>query len=77
MVEMAQRFHVWQKYEDYQAFESAIECYQSAEIVQFYIRDSRKVLKANPCIQIKWPSRGSNQQPPLLKSSTLPTDLLD
>ena len=45
--------HVGQKYEDYQAFESAIERYQSAESVQFYKRDSRTVQKAMPYIQKK------------------------
>ena len=37
---------VGQKFEDFQTFESAIECYQSAESVQLYMRDSRTVQKA-------------------------------
>ena len=42
-VKMANSIHVGQKFEDYQAFESAIERNQSAESVQFYKRDSRTV----------------------------------
>ena len=34
-VKMAHSIHVGQKFEDYQAFEIAIERYQSAESVQF------------------------------------------
>ena len=45
---MAHSIHVGQKFEDYQAFESAIERYQRAESVQFYERDSRTVQKAKP-----------------------------
>ena len=37
-------------FEDYQAFESAIELYQSAESVQFYKRDSKTVQKAKPSV---------------------------
>ena len=44
-VKMA-HIHVGQKFEDYQAFESAIERYQSAESMQFYKRDSRTVKKS-------------------------------
>ena len=33
---MAHSIHVGHKFEDYQAFESAIERYQSSEGVQFY-----------------------------------------
>ena len=40
-VKTVHSIHVRQKFEDYQAFESAIECYQSAESVQLYKRDSR------------------------------------
>ena len=43
---MAQSICVRQKFEDYQAFESALEHYQRAESVQFYKRDSRTVPKA-------------------------------
>ena len=64
-----------------QTFESAIEHYQSAESVQFYKRDSWMVQKAKPRVQKKkkkkWPSRGLNQQPPVLKSGTLLTELWD
>ena len=52
-VKMAHSIHVRQKFEDYQAFESAIERYQSAESVQFYKRDSRAVQKAKPCVKKK------------------------
>ena len=54
-------------FEDYQAFESAIELYQSAESVQFYKRDSKTVQKAKPSVtppppkKKKWPSHGLNQ----------------
>ena len=70
---MAHSIHVEKKFEDYQAFESAIDHSQSAESVQFYKRDSRTVQKAKPHVQKKkkqekWPSPGSNQQPPVLKS---------
>ena len=47
---MAYSIHVRQKFEDYQAFESAIEGYQIAESVQFYKRDSKTVQKAKPRI---------------------------
>ena len=50
-VKTVHSIHVGQKFEDNQAFESAIECYQSAESVQFYKRDSRAVQKAKPCIK--------------------------
>ena len=50
---MAHSIHVCQKFEDYQAFESAIECYQIAESVQFYKRDSRMVQKIKPGVQKK------------------------
>ena len=50
-VKMGHSTHVGQKFEDYQAFESAIERYQSAESVQFYKRDSRAVQKAKPCFK--------------------------
>ena len=45
--------HVRHKFEDYQAFESATERYQSAKSVQCYKRDSRVVQKAKPCVQKK------------------------
>ena len=48
-VKTVHSIHVGQKFEDYQAFESAIERYQSEESVQFYKRDSRAVQKAKPC----------------------------
>ena len=48
-VKMAPSDHI-QKL-DYQAFESAIERYQSAESVQFYKRDSRMVQRAMPHVQ--------------------------
>ena len=44
-VKMVHSIHVRQKFEDYQAFESAIERYQSAESVQLYKRDSRRYKK--------------------------------
>ena len=50
-VKMALSIHVGQKFEDYQAFESAIERYQIAESVQFYKQDYRMVQKAQPRIQ--------------------------
>ena len=50
---MAHSTHAGQKFEDYQAFESAIERYQSAESVQFYKRDSTTVQKAKPSVQKK------------------------
>ena len=50
---MAHSIHVGQEFEDYQAFESAIERYQSSESVQFYKRDSRTVRKAQLRVQIK------------------------
>ena len=40
-VKTVHSIHVGQKFEDYQAFDSAIERYQSAKSVQFYKRDSR------------------------------------
>ena len=52
-VKMAHSIHVGQKFEDYQAFESAMERYQSAESVQFYKRDCRTVQKAQPRVQKK------------------------
>ena len=58
-VKTVHSIHVGLKFEDYQAFESAIERYQSAESVQVYKRDSRAVQKG----------------PPVLKSSTLMTEL--
>ena len=45
-VKTAHSIHGGQKFEDYQAFESTVERYQSAESVQFYKRDSRMVQKA-------------------------------
>ena len=48
-VKTVHNFHVWQKIEDYQPIEGAIERYQSAESVQFYKRDSRAVQKAKLC----------------------------
>ena len=53
MVKMAHSIHVGQKFDDYQAFVSATERYQSAESVQSYKRDSRTVQKAQPCVQNK------------------------
>ena len=50
---MAHSIHLGQKFEDYEAFESTIERYQSAESVQFYMRDSRTVQKAQPRVQKK------------------------
>ena len=47
-VKMVHGINVGQKFEDYQAFESAIEHYKSAESVQFYKRDSWTVQKAKP-----------------------------
>ena len=52
-VKMAHDIHIGQKFEDYQAFESTIECYQSTESVQFYKRDSRTVQKAQPHVRKK------------------------
>ena len=71
---MVHTIHVRQKFEDYQAFESAIECYQSEKSVQFYKRDSRTVQKSQ-AVRKKKNSRGSNQRPPVLKSGTLLTEL--
>ena len=45
--------HIGQKFENFQAFESAIEHYQNAESVQFYKRDSRSVEKVQVCISYK------------------------
>ena len=77
MVKTVHSIHSGQKFKDYLAFESAIERYQSAESVKFYERDSRTVQKAKPCVKKKkkWPNRGSNQRTPVLKSSTLLTEL--
>ena len=50
---MAHILHIGQKFENFQAFESAIECYQNAESVQFYKRDSRSVEKVQVCISYK------------------------
>ena len=52
-VKIVHSIHVGQKYEDYQAFESALERYQSAESVQFYKKDSREVQTAKPCVEKK------------------------
>ena len=52
-VKTVHSIHVGQKFEDYQAFESAIERYQSAESVQFFKRDSKTVQKAKPSVQKK------------------------
>ena len=52
-VKTVHSIHIWQKFEDYLASESAIERYQSAESVMFYKRDSRTVQKAKLCIQKK------------------------
>ena len=54
---MAHSIHVEKKFEDYQAFESAIDHSQSAESVQFYKRDSRTVQKAKPHVQKKKETR--------------------
>ena len=71
MVKTVHTIHVGQKFEDYQAFESAIECYQSAESVQFYKRNSRAEQKSQAvCKKKKLPSRGSKERPPVLKSGT-------
>ena len=48
MVRMAHNIHIGQKFEDFRAFESAIERYQNVESVQFFKRDSRTVEKAQP-----------------------------
>ena len=68
---MVHSIHVGQKFEDYQAFESAIERYQSAESVQFYKRDSREVQKAKPCFKKKkkTPGRAVDRTSDLLFSS--------
>ena len=50
-VKTVHSIHVGQKFEDYLAFESAIERYQSEECVKFYKRDSRTVQKAKPCVK--------------------------
>ena len=52
-VKTVHSIHVGQKFEDYKAFESAIERYQSAKSVQFYKRDSRTVQKAKPSYKKK------------------------
>ena len=51
MVKTVHSIHIGQKLEDYQALESAIDRYQSAESVPFYKRDSRAVQKAKPCVK--------------------------
>ena len=43
---MAHRLHIGKKFEDFSAFESAIERYQNAEYVQFWKRDSRTISAA-------------------------------
>ena len=53
MVKMAHNIHIGQKFEDFRAFESALERYQNVESVQFYKRDSRTVEKAQPRITNK------------------------
>ena len=75
-VKMAHGIHIGQEFEDYQAFESAIECYQSAESWQFYKR-YKKRSQAYKKKRKKGPSCGSSQQPPVLKSGTLLTELWD
>ena len=52
---MARILHIGQNFDNFQAFESAIECYQNAESVriQFYKRDSRSVEKAQVRIWYK------------------------
>ena len=50
---MAHNLHIGQKFEDFAAFESAIMCYQNAENVQFYRRDSRSLDKAQPRLEKK------------------------
>ena len=50
---MARILHIGQKFENFQAFESAIERYQNAESFQFYKRDSRSVEKAQVRISYK------------------------
>ena len=52
-VKIDHSIHVGEKFEDYQAFESTIERYQSAKRVQFYKRDSRTVQKAKSGVQKK------------------------
>ena len=50
---MARILHIGQKFENFQAFESAIERYQNAENVKFYKRDSRSVEKVQVRISYK------------------------
>ena len=52
-VRMARILHIGQNFDNFQAFESAIECYQNAESVQFYKRDSRSEEKAQVHILYK------------------------
>ena len=52
-VRMAHILHIGQKFENFQAFESAIEHDQNAKSVQFYKRDSRSVEKVQVCISYK------------------------
>ena len=66
-VKTVHSIHVRQKFEDYQAFVTAIECYQSAESVQFYKRDSRTVQKAEPRVQKK---RKKKMAEPLIEPAT-------
>ena len=69
--------HVGQKLEDYQAFVSAIQRYQSAENVQFYKRDSRTVLKAQPSVQRKNGRAVERTRDLFSSSGTLLTELWD
>ena len=48
MVRMAHNIHIGQKFEDFHAFESALERYQYEESIQFYKGVSRTVDKAQP-----------------------------
>ena len=48
---MAHRLHIGQKFEDFSAFESAIERYQNAEYVQFWKRDLLKLIKIG-CVKV-------------------------
>ena len=41
---MAHNIHIGQNFEDFRAFESAIERYQNVESVQLFKRDSRTYL---------------------------------
>ena len=69
MVKTVHSIHVWQKFEEYQAFESAIERYQSAESVQFYKRDSRVVQKSQAVCKKKKNGRAVDRTSDLLFSS--------